>query len=160
MIKKQNIILQFLSKFKSCTVEQLLFFTKCSLQDINYMISENFIIKDEKTGLLHHKLKPLDVRTAVALDVIKSISKNIKDCGYSKNFPVILTVTTNENITCDIAVVRNIELEMFFTKIKKYSKANKLIIVVENKNYDKSMINTNKEILVCTYPIKVIDKIN
>ena len=160
MIKKQNEILKFLSKYKSCSVEQLMFFTKCTIQDINYMITSNFIIKDEKTGLLHHKLRHLDVRTSVALDVIKNICNNIKECQYSKNFPVILTVTTNENTTCDIAVVRHIEQDMVFQKIDQYSKADKLIIVLENEDFNKDKINTSKEVLLCTYPINIIKKIN
>ena len=47
MTKKQNEILQFLSKFKSASIDQLEFFTKCSVQDINYLISEGLILKDE-----------------------------------------------------------------------------------------------------------------
>ena len=160
MTKKQSEILQFLGKYKSCTDEQLLFFSGCTNHDINYLLSSNFIVRDEKTKLLHHKVKKVDVRTAIALDVIKAISKNIKDCGYSKNFPVIFTVTTIENKTCDIAVVRHIEQDTVFKKIKDYSKADKIIIVLENNEYDRSLINTKKEVLICTYPIEIIDKIN
>lgn len=160
MIKSQNAILEFLSKYKSCTLDQLMFFTKCSLQDIKHLISLNYIVKDEKTRLLHHRLKPLDIRTAVALDVIKDIQNDVKDFWYSKNFPVIFTVTTNENTTCDIAVVRNIEQNTVFSNIERYSKADKIIIVLDNNNYDKSKLNTTKEVLICTYPIKIIDKIN
>lgn len=160
MIKTHNEILKFLSKYKSCSIEQLMFFTKCTIQDVHYMINSNFIVKDEKTGLLHHKLRPLDIRTSVALDVIRSIFNNIKECRHSKNFPVILTVTTNANTTCDIAVVRHIEQDVVFQKIDQYSKADKLIIVLENENYNKNKINTRKEVLICTYPINIIGKIN
>lgn len=48
MTKTQNNILQFLSKFKSSTEEQLKLFTKCSEQDINYLITTNLIVKEEK----------------------------------------------------------------------------------------------------------------
>lgn len=160
MTKKQSEILQFLGKYKSCTDEQLLFFSGCTIQDINYLISSNFIVRDEKTKLLHHKVKKVDVRTAIALDVVKKINENIKDCGYSRNFPVIFTVTTTENKTCDIAVIRHIEQDTVFKRMKEYSKADKLIIVLENNEYDKSLIVTNKEVLICTYPIEIIDKIN
>lgn len=160
MTDKQKEILDFLSNFKSCSFEQLIFFTQCNLQDINELIKLNYIIKDEKTNLLHHRLKKLDVRTAVALDVIIKIKKDIKEFFYSKNFPVIFTIITNDNITCDILVVRKIEQETVFTKIEKYSKANKLIIVLDSKEYDKTLINTKKEVLICTNPIKIIDKIN
>ena len=37
MTKTQNSVLQFLSKFKSCSEEQLMYFTNCSIQDIQYL---------------------------------------------------------------------------------------------------------------------------
>lgn len=160
MTKTQNNIMQFLSKFKSCSQEQLTFFTGCSIQDINYLISSNFIVRDLKTNLLHHKMKKVDVRTAVALDVVKIIKNEIKDFGYSRNFPVIFSMITLENKTCDIAVVRKIEQEIVFKKLMEYSNADKIIIVLENDNYDKRLINTKKEVLICKYPIEIIDKIN
>lgn len=160
MTKTQNNIMQFLSKFKSCSQEQLIFFTGCSIQDINYLISSNFIVRDLKTNLLHHKMKKVDVRTAVALDVVKIIKNEIKDFGYSRNFPVIFSMITLENKTCDIAVVRKIEQEIVFKKLMEYSNADKIIIVLESDNYDKRLINTKKEVLICKYPIEIIDKIN
>ncbi len=160
MTKTQNNIMQFLSKFKSCSQEQLIFFTGCSIQDINYLISSNFIVRDLKTNLLHHKMKKVDVRTAVALDVVKIIKNEIKDFGYSRNFPVIFSMITLENKTCDIVVVRKIEQEIVFKKLMEYSNADKIIIVLENDNYDKRLINTKKEVLICKYPIEIIDKIN
>ena len=160
MTKTQNNIMQFLSKFKSCSQEQLIFFTGCSIQDINYLISSNFIVRDLKTNLLHHKMKKVDVRTAVALDVVKIIKNEIKDFGYSRNFPVIFSMITLKNKTCDIVVVRKIEQEIVFKKLMEYSNADKIIIVLENDNYDKRLINTKKEVLICKYPIEIIDKIN
>ncbi len=160
MTKNQNNVMQFLSKFKSCTQEQLIKFTGCSSQDISYLIASNFIVLDDKTKLLHHKIKKVDVRTAVALDVIKLIKNEIKDCGYSKNFPVIFTTVTTDNQICDIAVVRKIEQETVFKRLKDYSRADKIIIVLENEEYDKSLINSTKEVLICKYPIQIIDKIN
>ena len=129
MTKKQNEMLQFLSKFKSCTEEQLIFFTEGTQQDINYLLTSNLLVKDEKTKLLYLRVKrKIDVRTSVALDVIKEIKNEIKEFGYKK--------------------------------LKDYSDADKIIIVIENDEYDRSIINTTKEVLICKYPIKIIDKIN
>ena len=47
-----------------------------------------------------------------------------------------------------------------FKKLKDYSNADKIIILLENEQYNKKLINTNKEVLICSYPIKIIDKIN
>lgn len=160
MTKSQNDILQFLSKFKSATDSQLMYFTDCKTQDINYLVSSRQITRDEKTKILYLRLKKLDVRTVVALDVIKLIDKEIKQYKYSTKFPVIFTTVTNDNKLCDIAVVRNIEQESFFRKINDYSKADKIIIVLENDKYIKDNIDSTKEVLICTYPIKIIDKFN
>lgn len=161
MTKKQNEMLQFLSKFKSCTEEQLIFFTEGTKQDINYLITSNLIVKDEKTKLLYLKVKrKIDIRTVVALDVIREIKNDIKEFGYSRNYPVIFSAVTIENKSCDIAVIRHIEQETVFNKLKDYSEADKIIIVLENDEYNRNMINTTKEVLICTYPIKIIDKIN
>lgn len=160
MTKKQNDIMQFLSKFKSCNYEQLIDFTGCSIQDIKYLIAANFIVLDDKTKLLHHKMKKVDVRTAIALDVVKLVKDNIKECMYSRNFPVIFTIITLDNQICDIAVIRKIEQETVLKRLKDYSKADKIIIVLENEKYNKDLINTTQEVLICKYPIQIIDKIN
>ncbi len=160
MTRNQNNIMQFLSKFKSCTQEQLMNFTGCSVQDIKYLIAANFIVLDEKTKLLHHKMKKVDTRTAIALDVVKVIKDNIKECMYSRYFPVIFTIITLDNQICDIAVIRTIEQEVVLKKLNDYSKADKIIIVLENEKYDRNLINTTKEVLICKYPIQIIDKIN
>ena len=160
MTNVQNNILHFLSKFKSCSEEQLIFFTNCSTQDISYLLKNNLIVKDDKTKLLYLKMKKVDVRTAVALDVIKLIKNDIKDIGYSKKFPVIFTVITTENKACDIAVIRHIVQETVFKKLDNYSRADKIIMVLENDNYNKNLIDTTKEVLICLYPIKIVDVIN
>ena len=153
MTNVQNNILHFLSKFKSCSEEQLIFFTNCSTQDISYLLKNNLIVKDDKTKLLYLKMKKVDVRTAVALDVIKLIKNDIKDIGYSKKFPVIFTVITTENKVCDIAVIRHIEQETVFKKLDNYSRADKIIMVLENDNYNKNLIDTTKEVLICLYDV-------
>ena len=86
--------------------------------------------------------------------------KDIKDIGYSKKFPVIFTVITTENKVCDIAVIRHIEQETVFKKLDNYSRADKIIMVLENDNYNKNLIDTTKEVLICLYPIKIVDVIN
>ena len=160
MTKKQNEMLQFLSKFKSCTEEQIIFFTKCTTQDIDCLIAAKLIIKDEKTKLLYLKMRKVDVRTTIALDVVKIIKDDIKQISYSKKFPVIFTIITSQNQTCDIVVVRQIEQDTVLKKLKDYSKSDKIIIVLEDDCYKKSLINTTKEVLICSYPINIIDKIN
>ena len=161
MTKNQNEVLQFLSKFRCATEEQLKFFTKCSIQDINYLIESNLIKRDEKTNLIILEMKKADVRTAVALDIVKLIKDKIKRIEYSRHFPVIFSIiTTNNNLTCDIVVVRNIEQDTVFKKLKSYTVADKIIIVLDSKKYRRELINTDKEVLICSYPLEIIDKLN
>ena len=161
MTNNQYEILQFLRKFKSCTEEQLIFFTKCTIQDINYLIKENLIVKEDKTGLLRMKTtKKVNLKMCIALDVVKNINNFIKEFEYSKKYPIILNAITDCNETCDIAVVRHIEQEIFFTRLSDYTNADILIVVLENNQYDRSQINLKSSIIICTYPIKIIDKIN
>ena len=161
MNKKQNEIIEFLSKFKSCNLEQLIFFTNCTKHDINYLLTEKLILKDKDTRLLYLKMrKRPDVRTAVALDVVKSIKDEVLSIQYSNKYPIIFNVVTHDRVYCDIAVVRSLEQDSFFKKLRDYPVADKIIIVLESEQYNKRLINTNKEVLICTYPIKIIDKFN
>ena len=73
---------------------------------------------------------------------------------------MIFTVITTENKVCDIAVIRHIEQETVFKKLDNYSRADKIIMVLENDNYNKNLIDTTKEVLICLYPIKIVDVIN
>ena len=161
MTKNQERILEFLRKFKSCTEEQLILFVKCTIQDIKYLININLIVKDDKTGLLKLRItKNFDLKTCIALDVVKYIEKYIKEIEYSKNYPVIFNIITDCNEICDIAVVRNIEQVSFFTRLNDYTNADILIAVLENNKYDRRQINFKNQIIICTYPIQIIDKIN
>ena len=160
MTDKQEKVLEFLSKFKSATEEQIIFFTGASINDIKLLLNLKHIIKDEKTNLIRHRVKHLDVRTAVALDVIKDIYKSVKEIKYSIHHPVILSVLTKDNLVCDIAVIRHFEQNTVFEKLDTYTKADKIILVLDSEDFDKKRIKTKREVLVCTYPIKIIGKIN
>ncbi len=75
MTKNQNNVMQFLSKFKSCTQEQLIEFTGCSSQDISYLIASNFIVLDDKTKLLHHKIKESRCKNSSCIRCYKTYKK-------------------------------------------------------------------------------------
>ena len=101
-----------------------------------------------------------DVRTAVALDVVKAIKDEVLSIQYSNKYPIIFNVVTHDRVYCDIAVVRSLEQDSFFKKLRDYPVADKIVIVLESEQYNRRLINTNKEVLICTYPIKIIDKFN
>ena len=80
MNKKQNEVIQFLLKFKTATENQLIKLTNCNMQDINYLLTNKLIIKDKETGLIYHKLRGLDIKFMVALDLICKYQKDLQ--GY------------------------------------------------------------------------------
>ena len=45
--------------------------------------------------------------------------------------------------------------------IDKISKADKIIIIIETKNYIKKIINTQRPYCICTYPpLEIVDMVN
>lgn len=159
MNKKQNEVIQFLLKFKTATENQLIKLTNCSNQDINYLLTNKLIIKDKETGLIYHKLRGLDIKFMVALDLICKYQKDLQMYDKGK-FPVIISFIV-ENISYDIIVARLIEQKRIFEMLDEVSSSDKIILVIENKEmYNIEDIKTNRECLICEYPLKIIGKIN
>ena len=184
MNKKQNEVIQFLLKFKTATENQLIKLTNCSNQDINYLLTNKLIIKDKETGLIYHKLRGLDylltnkliikdketgliyhklrgldIKFMVALDVICKYQKDLQIYEKEK-FPVIINFIV-ENISYDIIVARLIEQKRIFEMLDEVSSSDRIILVIENKEmYNIEDIKTNRECLICEYPLKIIGKIN
>lgn len=159
MNKKQNEVLQFLLTFKTATEQQLIKLTDCNIQDINYLLTNKLIMKDKDTNLIYHKLKGLDVKFMVALDIICKYKPNIQSYGKAK-FPVIITFSI-QNVTYDVIIAKTIEQKRIFEIIDDVSFSDRIILVIENKEkYDISEIKTNRECLICTYPLKIIGKVN
>lgn len=159
MNKKQNEVIQFLLKFKTATENQLIKLTNCNMQDINYLLTNKLIIKDKETGLIYHKLRGLDIKFMVALDLLCKYQKDLQMYDKGK-FPVIISFVV-ENITYDIIVARLIEQKRIFEMLDEVSSSDKIILVIENKElYNIEDIRTNRECLICEYPLKVIGKVN
>lgn len=159
MNKKQNEVIQFLLKFKTATENQLIKLTNCNMQDINHLLTNKLIIKDKETGVIYHKLRGLDIKFMVALDLICKYQKDLQIYDKGK-FPVIISFVV-ENITYDIIVARLIEQKRIFGMLDEVSSSDKIILVIENKElYNIEDIKTNRECLICEYPLKIIGKIN
>lgn len=159
MNKKQSEVLQFLLQFKTAREDQLIKLTECSKVDIDYLLSNKLIVKNSNPDVYYHKLKGLDVKFTVALDVICRCQKNISSFTKGK-FPVIITFVA-ENTTFDIIVAKQIEQTRIFQELDRISFSDKIIIIIENKEKcDISEINTKREVLVSTYPLNAIAKVN
>lgn len=159
MNKKQNEVLQFLLKYNTAREEQIMQLTKCSKADLDYLLSNKLIEKNNNTNLYFHKLRGLDIKFSIALDIICKNEKNISNF-YKGRFPVIIFFDV-ENTTFDVIVAKTIEQTRIFQELDKISFADKIIIIIENQEkFNITDINTDREVLICTYPLKIIAKVN
>ena len=75
-------------------------------------------------------------------------------------FPVNVTLQT-EYISYDIIAIKEQEIDNLYENIDTISSANKIIIIIETKNYIKKKINTKRPCYICTFPpLEIIDKVN
>lgn len=159
MTKKQNEVMQFMLNFKTATEEQIIKLTKCNVQDISYLLSNQLIIKDKETGLIYHKIRGIDVKFMIALDVICMYKEELQSYNKSK-FPVIISFVAYD-VSYDIIVSKEIEQKRICELLDEISFSDRIILIIENKEtLDVSYINTNREILICTYPLEIIKKVN
>ncbi len=159
MNRKQNEVLKFLFTFKTATEKQLIELTDCTIHDINYLLTNKLIFKDKNTNMIYHKLRGVDVKFMVALELVCKYKPNIQNYEKAK-FPVIITFSI-KNITYDVIVAKSIEQKRIFEMLDEISFSDKIILVIENKEkYDISDVKTNRECLICLYPLKIIGKVN
>lgn len=159
MTKKQNEIMQFILNYKTATEEQIIKLTSCNMQDISYLLSNQLIIKDKETGLIYHKIRGIDVKFMVALDVVCMYKEDLQTY-YKAKFPVIISFVAYD-VSYDIIVSKEIEQKRICELLDEISFSDKIILIIENKEtLNVSDINTNREILICTYPLKIIKKVN
>ena len=157
--EKLKQISKLLWDFESLREEHVLKLCNCLESDINYLISKNVIIKDKNTKILRYNNKTINNRNIVAFDVVMEyLDRNVK--VKKAKYPVNVTMQTNE-FTYDIISIKEIEVDTLFENIDKISKADKIIIIIETKNYIKKFINTKRPCCICTYPLlEIVDKIN
>lgn len=159
MNKKQNEVLQFLLNYKTAREDQIIQLTKCTKNDLDYLLSNKLIIKNNEPEVYYHKLRGLDIKFVVALDVVCKCEKNITDF-HKGRFPVIISFMA-ENTTFDVIVAKAIEQTRIFQELDKISFSDKIIIIIENKErYDITEIKTDREVLISAYPLQEIAKVN
>jgi len=156
--KKQSEIMQFLLKVDCCKEEQLINFLDCSKEDIVYLLNNKLILK--KDDLIFSKLreKVYDIRYCIATEVLNLYKEKIQSIKKGK-YPVLVEFIV-DGISCDVIVAKNIEQESIFRDLYKLSNADTIIMVLENPCYNRELIKTKKECLICKYPLEIIDKFN
>lgn len=74
--------------------------------------------------------------------------------------PINVTMKTDE-FTYDIIAIKELETDTLFEKIDEISTSDRVIIIIETKQYIEKIINTKRPVLICTYSLlELADRIN
>lgn len=157
---KQKQISKLLWDFQSLREEHVLKICNCTENDINCLIANKVLIKDKNTKILNYNNKQeVNNRNIVAFDVVMEYLDRNPRLKKAKH-PINVTIKTND-FTYDIIAIKEIETDTLFEKIDEISKAGKVIIIIETKQYIKKIINTKRPCYICTYPpLEIVDRIN
>ena len=157
---KQKKISKLIYDFQSLRKEHVLKICNCTENDINCLIANKVLIKDKNTKILNYNNKQeVNNRNIVAFDVVMEYLDRNPRLKKAKH-PINVTIKTND-FTYDIIAIKEIETDTLFEKIDEISKAGKVIIIIETKQYIKKIINTKRPCYICTYPpLEIVDRIN
>lgn len=158
MNKKQNEIMQFLLKINCCKEEALIEFLDCTKEDIAYLLNNKLLVKNN--DIIYSKLRErnLDLRYCIVAEILVKYKNYIEQYKKEK-YPVLFSfIAFGEK--CDIIIAKSIEQDIILSGLDETSDADKIIIVLENPIYNKDIIKTKKECLICKYPLEIIDSIN
>ena len=159
MDEKKYKIQKLLWDFQSLREEHIIKICKCTQDDINVLIANKALIRDKNTGIIRHKGKEANNRNVVAFDVVMEYLERNPEIKKGK-FPVNVTLQT-KYISYDIIAIKEQEIDNLYENIDTISSANKIIIIIETKNYIKKKINTKRPCYICTFPpLEIIDKVN
>lgn len=156
---KQKQIAKLLWDFQSLRENHILKICNCTENDINFLIANKVITKDKNTKILKYKNKEINNRNIVAFDVVMEYLDRNPKLKKSKH-PINVFMKTND-YTYDIIAIKEIEAETLFEKIDEISTADRVIVIIETKEYTKRFINTKIPMYICTYsPLEIVDRIN
>lgn len=157
MDEKKKYILKLLWEFESLREEHILRICKCTETDINYLIANKAIIKENK--ILRYNNKKVNNRNIVSFDVVMEYLDRSPKLRKGK-YPISVSMEIGD-ITYDIIAIKEIETDTLFEKIDEVSNSDKVILIIETKEYLKKVINTNRPCCICIYPnLKIVDMIN
>ncbi len=154
----QNKIVKLLWDFNSLREEHIKKILNCKGDSIGSLVAKNIIVR-EKSGIIRHKLKEINNRNVAAFDVVMDYLDREPEILKGK-YPVNVVLKT-KHTTYDIIAVKDEEFEKLCKEIETISTADKLIIIIETKQYLKRPINTTKPCYICTFPpLEIVDRIN
>lgn len=150
MNEKQNKIAKLLWDFQSLREEHILKVWGCSINDIDVLVANKVLVRDKKTNIIRYRTKEINNRNVAAFDVVMDYLERNPEIKKGKH-PVNVTLKTRY-VSYDIIAIKEQEVDNLYQNIDTISKADKLIIIIETKNYMKRKINTKRPCYICTFP--------
>lgn len=159
MNDKQKKIAKLLWDFQSLREEHVYKLCECKENDINYLIANKVITKDKNTNILRYMGKEINSRNIVAFDVVMDYLERNPEIKKSKH-PINVSMKAGI-FTYDIIAIKEIEMENLFENIDNISSSDRIIIIIETKEYIKRKLKTKRPCYICTYPpLEIVDRIN
>ena len=159
MNDKLKQVAKLLWDFQSLREEQVMKICNCTEKDINCLIASKVITKDKNSKILKYFNKEINNRNIVAFDVVMEYLDRNPVLKKAKH-PINVSMKT-DSYTYDIIAIKEIEVDTLFEKLDQISNSDRVIIIIETKEYNKKFINTNRPCYICTYsPLEIVDKIN
>lgn len=157
--EKQNKIAKLLWDFQSLREEHILKVCDCTINDIDVLVANKVLVRDKKTNIIRYRTKEMNNRNVAAFDVVMDYLERNPEIKKGK-YPVNVTLKTRY-VSYDIIAIKEDEIDNLYKNIDIISKSDKLIIIIETKNYMKKKINTKRPCYICTFPpLKIIEKVN
>lgn len=159
MNEKQNKIAKLLWDFQSLREEHILKVCDCTINDIDVLVANKVLVRDKKTNIIRYRTKEMNNRNVAAFDVVMDYLERNPEIKKGK-YPVNVTLKTRY-ISYDIIAIKEQEVDNLYKNIDTISKSDKLIIIIETKNYMKKKINTKRPCYICTFPpLEIVEKVN
>ena len=159
MNDKQKQIAKLLWDFQSLREEQVMKICDCTEKDINCLIASKVITKDKNSKILKYINKEINNRNIVAFDVVMDYLDRNPILKKAKH-PINVSMKT-DYYTYDIIAIKEVESDTLFEKLDEKSTSDRVIIIIETKEYNKKFVNTKRPCYICTYPpLEIVDRIN
>ena len=159
MNDKLKQVAKLLWDFQSLREEQVMKICNCDEKDINCLIASKVITKDKNSKILKYFNKEINNRNIVAFDVVMEYLDRNPVLKKAKH-PINVSMKT-DYYTYDIIALKEIEADILFEKLDQISNSDRVIIIIETKEYNKKIINTKRPCYICTYsPLEIVDRIN
>lgn len=159
MNDKLKQVAKLLWDFQSLREEQVMKICNCDEKDINCLIASKVITKDKNSKILKYFNKEINNRNIVAFDVVMEYLDKNPVLKKAKH-PINVSMKT-DSYTYDIIAIKEIEADTLFEKLDQISSSDRVIIIIETKEYNKKFVNTKRPCYICTYsPLEIVERIN